>query len=156
MNAEALERPLSYEEERGKPMPSYNHAVAQANLIVEFARNRDWRVASELTLDLDGVSYTPDISIYPRRPVDWRHDDIRTTEPPMSVVEIFSPTQGSLPIMEKVETYFRHGVKSCWLVSPHLKNITIVGADGQEHGFSTGAAHDPYTGLSADLAAVFA
>jgi Uma2 family endonuclease len=157
MNVEALERPLTYEEERGKPMPSFNHAIAQTNLIGEFLKNRSFRIASELTLELEGRPYTPDISIYPResKPVDWRHDEIRKSDPPVAVVEIASPTQGSQPIMDKLEVYFRNGVKSCWLVSPHIKNITIYGPDGQEHGFSSGIGKDPYTGLSADLAVVF-
>ena len=155
MNAAALEQPLSYEEERGKPMPSYNHAVAQANLIVEFAKRTDFRVASELTLELEGVSYTPDLSIYPKQPVDWRHDEIRRTDPPLAAVEIFSPTQGYHNIMEKASVYLRNGVKSCWLISPHLKTITIIGSDGKEHSFTSGTAQDPYTGLTADVSAVF-
>jgi Uma2 family endonuclease len=157
MNAETLERPLTYEEERGKPMPSYNHGVAQANLIIELARkNPDFRLVSELTIELEGAPYTPDLSIYSKQPVDWRHDEIRRTDPPLTAVEIFSPTQGYQNIMEKVSVYLRNGVKSCWLISPHLKTITIIGADGQEHTFSSGSARDPYTGLSAELGAVFA
>ena len=51
MSTETLDKPLTYEEERGKPMPSSNHGAIQANLIVEFARQRDFRVYSELTLE---------------------------------------------------------------------------------------------------------
>jgi Uma2 family endonuclease len=127
-----------------------------SNLIVEFARNNpDLRGASELTLELEGTIYTPDLSVYPKQPVDWRQDEIRRSDPPPAIVEIFSPTQGYQNIMEKVAVYLRNGVKSCWLISPHLKTITIVGADGKEHSFNSGIAQDPYTGLSADVRAVF-
>jgi Uma2 family endonuclease len=155
MNVETLERPLSYEEERGKPMPSFNHAVAQTNLIGEFLKQRDFRVCSELTVKLDGVNYTPDLSIYPQQRVDWRHDEVQRTEPPLTAVEIFSPTQSQQSVMDKVEVYFRNGVKSCWVLAPYSKTITIFGPDGREHVFSAGVARDPYTGLSADVGAVF-
>ena len=82
MSTEALEKQLTYEEERGKPMPSFNHGAIQANLIVEFARQPDFRVCSELTLEFEGQHYTPDLSLYPRTPLDLRHDVIRRTDPP--------------------------------------------------------------------------
>src|SRR6266700_2331388 len=95
MSSATADKPLTYEEERGKPMPSTNHSIAQTNLIVELARNREYRVHSELTLDINGKSYTPDLSVYPRVPVDWRHDVSRRPDPPLMVVEIFSPQQGT-------------------------------------------------------------
>src|SRR5262245_26840034 len=65
MSIETLAKPLTYEEERGKPIPSYNHAAIQMNLGVEFASNREFRVCSELTLEFEGRPHTPDLSIYP-------------------------------------------------------------------------------------------
>src|SRR5688572_7528083 len=133
MSTPITDRPLSYEEERGKPMPSENHAIVQANLIVEFATQRELRIASELALEFGGRRLTPDISIYPRQPVDFRHDIVRRKEPPLTVVEIFSPQQGTLEVMEKVDVYFQNGVKSVWIVSPPLHTIQILTADGGEH-----------------------
>ena len=152
---ETLEKPLTYEEERGKPMPSFNHGAIQANLIVEFARQRDFRVCSELTLEFDGLNYTPDLSLYPRETLDLRHDVVRRKDPPVVVVEIFSPTQGSQSVMDKVDVYLRNGVKSCWIVSPPFHTIKILRPDGSEETFNTGAAKDAASGLAADLAAVF-
>ncbi|MBI2949010.1 MAG: Uma2 family endonuclease, partial [Verrucomicrobia bacterium] len=118
MQTDVLEKPLSYEEERGKPMPSFNHGAIQANLIVEFARQRDFRVCSELSLELGGKPLTPDLSIYPREPLKLRHDEIKRLDAPLLVVEILSPTQGYQSVMDKVAAYFENGVKSCWIVSP--------------------------------------
>jgi Uma2 family endonuclease len=70
-------------------------------------------------------------------------------------IEIASPTQGYKAVMEKVEIYFRNGVKSCWIVSPHLKLITILGPNGEEQNFDAGLARDPHTGLTADVGTVF-
>jgi Uma2 family endonuclease len=136
-------------------MPSSNHSAIQTNLISEFVRHRDFRVHSELTLDIDGKPYTPDLSVYPRTPLDLRRDVPRRTDPPMLVVEIFSPQQGTQAVMDKVDVYFRLGVKSCWVVSPPMHSIQILTADGSEIVLNAGTAKDPVTGLTADLATVF-
>src|SRR5881296_2184411 len=95
-----IDKPLTYVEERGKPMPSFNHGVIQANLICEFARNQSFRIVSELTLDINGKSYTPDLSVYSRTPLNLRHDVVRRSDPPLLVVEIISPQQGAQEVMD--------------------------------------------------------
>ncbi|MBI2924971.1 MAG: Uma2 family endonuclease [Verrucomicrobia bacterium] len=155
MSTATLEKPLTYEEERGKPRPSLNHGAIQTNLACEFARNRSFRTISELTLNISGRSYTPDLSVYPRSPLDLRRDVARCPDPPLLVVEIFSPQQGTQEVMDKVDAYFAFGVKSCWVVSPPMHSIQILTADGQETVLNSGPATDPVTGLTADLAAVF-
>ena len=155
MITETLEKSLDYEEERGKPMPSRNHAAIEVSLIAEFIKHRDFRVYSELTLDFAGQPYTPDFSIYSREELDLRHDIIRRTDPPLLVVEIFSPRQGSQDIMEKVDVYFRNGVKSCWIIAPPLHTISILKPDGSTETHDSGVAKDPVTGITADLAGVF-
>lgn len=156
MSTSAVERPLSYEEERGKPMPSFNHGAVQANLIGEFLKYREYRVVSELTLDLDGEPMTPDLSLYPRTPIDVRHDIIRPTKAPLVTVEILSPTQGSYPVMEKVGRYLKAGVKTCWFINPPTRTVTIYSADGTDRTFLPGQqAVDPAIGITADVTAVF-
>lgn len=147
-------REMSYEEERGKPMPSKNHAIVQTNLIVELVKH-PVRVMSELALRLQGEDFTPDISVYPELSVDFRQDVIRLTEPPMTAVEIFSPRQGHQDVMDKVEVYFESGVKSCWVIAPPLKSITIMLPDGRQQSFDSGVATDPATGLTARVDVVF-
>lgn len=156
MSGPAIERPLSYEEERGKPMPSSNHSWVQANLILEFGPQRQYRIHSELTLEINGQRFTPDISLYPREiAVDLRHDIIRRPDPPLLVVEIFSPQQGTHEVMSKLDAYFGHGVKSCWVVAPPLHTISIYAADGGAKHFNTGVALDPALGVTVDVDAVF-
>ena len=155
MNTAVVESPQTYEQERGKPMPSENHGIVQMNLGIELAKNKDYRVISELSLELDGRPFTPDLCVYPRQPVDFRFDTIRRTDPPIVAVEIPSPTQGYQEVMEKVKAYFQSGVKTCWVVSPPHRAITIHAADGSFKTFAEGQAKDPCTGLVADLDAVF-
>ena len=137
-------------------MPSYNHGIIQANLTVEFSKHREYRVVSELDLELDGRRLTPDLSIYVREPLDVRHDIIRRTDPPLVTVEILSPMQGTYPVMEKVAFYLKSGVKTCWLVNPPTRTITIYSADDTDRTFVPGQqAVDPAIGIAADVTAVF-
>ena len=71
-------------------MPSFNHGAVQTNLIVQFGQARKFRILSELSLELDGHKMTPDLSVYPAGPIDFRHDIIRRTDPPLLVVETSS------------------------------------------------------------------
>lgn len=136
-------------------MPSRNHSIVEMSLGIELAKHRDYRVMSELSLELNGRPFTPDLSVYPRQPVDFRHDQVQLTEPPVSVVEILSPNQGTLAVMEEVEAYLQSGVRSCWVVNPPQRAITVYTPDGGLKTFGEGQVTDPATGLTADLAAVF-
>ncbi len=146
---------LSYEEERGKPMPSNLHSIIQTNLIGEFLKHREFRTQSELDLEVEGRKLVPDLSVYRREPVDFSHDILRRSDPPLLTVEIVSPKQGYFEVMEKMDAYFRHGVKSCWIITPPMLNVTIFTPDGARRTISEGIATDPVIGISADLAAVF-
>lgn len=145
----------SYEEERGKPLPSLNHSIVQVRLILEFSKHTEF-IFSELSLEL-GYDKTrvPDISIFTPRTVDFRHDEVKVSDPPQTVVEIFSPQQASQEVMAKLDEYFAFGIQSVWVVSPPLRHVTIFAADGREARFTEGIATDPVTGLTADLGKVF-
>jgi Uma2 family endonuclease len=146
----------AYETERGKPMPSRNHSFAQTNLIVALARHgKEYSILSELTLDLPKQELTPDISIYPKLPVDWRHDEIRMSEMPSTVIEILSPTQGMAELGKKADDYFEAGVKSCWIVAPMLQVISILQPDGATLTFSRGEVHDDATGIKVTVEEIF-
>ncbi len=147
-------RPLTYEEERGKPVPSRNHGRVQTNLILEFGPQQEFSIYSELTLNVAGTNYTPDISVYPHESADFRHDEAIRADLPLLAVEILSPTQSHQEVVEKAEIYLRNGVKSCWIVTPPLRTVTVLLPDGREEVFHAGVAKDPASGLSADLAKV--
>src|SRR5437773_11458474 len=149
MPLEIQPRPLSYEEERGKPMPSRNHGRVQTNLIVEFFQQQRFSIYSELTVTIGGANFTPDISIYPREAADYRHDEITRAELPLVAVEILSPSQSHQEVVEKAEIYLRNGMKSCWIVSPPLRTVAVLLPDGREEVFHSGVVKDPVVGLTA-------
>jgi len=151
------ERELSYEEERGKPMPSKVHGMVQMSLGIELSAHREYRVLSELSLELNGERFTPDLCIYPREPMNVWDDEPRVTIPPLLAVEIYSASQGYNDFIPKFRAYFRAGVKSCWLVNPAQHAITIYTPDGGEKTFLPGqVAVDPIIGVTAEVDAVFA
>ena len=84
-----------YEIERGKPIPSQQHARLQTRITVylgvHYANN--FEVLTELTLDTPGEKSIPDIAISPVEEIDFNHDEINRKEPPLATIEILSPTQ---------------------------------------------------------------
>ena len=136
-------------------MPSFNHGAVQLNLGVELKKAGKFRILSELSLDLGGHHMTPDLCVYPAGPIDFQHDIIRRTDPPLLVVEILSPRQPYEDVMDKISRYLESGVKSCWMVIPPTQSITIFSPGGAQKTFSEGIVTDPAIGLTADLAVVF-
>lgn len=116
-----------YEIERNKPMPSLNHSIIQSNLnfLLNLHYREQYRIASELSLDLSDWPSVPDLSILPKMDIDLRHDVIALKEAPLVAIEIISPSQSLNELVNKAEKYFEHGVQSCWLVIPSLGNIYV-------------------------------
>lgn len=148
---------FDYETERGKPMPSFNHSAIQSNLIMGLTPFRKkFRVTSELNLELSNWPSVPDLSIYPKRPLDLNNDTIAMSEPPLCVVEIISPGQSLNELVSKARNYFKHGVQSCWIVLPPLGNIYVFTAPNVYQIFkSDETLYDPILDLSIPLEEVF-
>ena len=157
---ETAVEPCGYDEERGKTVANITHSVIQTKIAGRFdvqGEDRYW-VGTELTVEFDdGLVLTPDIAVLPKRPLNYGLEPARCREVPLCVVEIFSPTQGYLEIMEKRELYFSHGVESVWVVQPASQSIDIYRPGEQRPQIiQQGEAKDPATGLSVHLERVFA
>jgi Uma2 family endonuclease len=153
---EVAEPLTEYEQERGKPMPSTNHAVAQFNLILALQRYKDrYSILPELSLELAGRPLVPDISIYPKLAIDWRHDEVKKTEPPLMVIEILSPKQSLDEVVRKADAYLEGGVQSCWVVQPVLETIAVLLPGEKPKVYSTGEVTDPPSGITVKLEEVF-
>ena len=157
---EAVVEQLSdYERERGKPMPTLNHAYVQSNLLV--ALTVDYRKThtflSELNVTMpERPDTVPDIAIYPKLQIDFLHDIRSMTEMPLTVIEIISPSQSQDEILAKFERYFDAGVQSCWLVMPSLQAIAVYSAIGKYQFFTdTTTLADPTTGIELTLSEIF-
>jgi Uma2 family endonuclease len=152
------EKPISdYERERGKPMPSKLHSIAQTNLLIRLAEYRPrFQVLSELTLRLGDRDLTPDLCLYEDLEVDFTHDESQVTEPPLLAVEIASPTQSVQDLVDKIRFLIEHGVQSGWLVQPPLRTITVFSEDMTSNTYDQGTVIDPTTEIEVDIDEVFA
>jgi Uma2 family endonuclease len=115
-----------YEIERGKPMPSKNHAIVQANLLLAIQpRYPQYRVLPELSIDFPIRDRVPDLAFYQNISFTPGQDEITMSEMPLGLVEILSPTQNLSDLMAKCREYFTAGIQSYWLVIPDLQTIYV-------------------------------
>lgn len=157
---EAVVEELSdYERERGKPMPTLNHAYIQTNLLVELKTRyrKTHTVLSELNVTMpERDDAVPDIAIYHKLKIDFLHDVTSMTEILLTVVKIISPSQSHDKILAKFEGYFNAGIKSCWLVLPVFQAISVYPAIGKYQFFTEDKPlTDPITGIELPLSEVF-
>lgn len=148
-----------YERERGKPMPTFNHAIVQKNLLVslDVRYRKTHTVLPEINITMpERPDTVPDIAIYPKLPVDFLHDIQSMTEMPLTVIEIISPSQSNDNILAKFERYFAVGIQSCWLVIPSFQSISVYSAPGKYQFFMSGTTlSDPVTGFELSVDEVF-
>jgi len=150
--------PISdYELERGKPMPSLNHSLIQSQLIgiLWNQYRKDFTFASELSISLADKPFVPDLCIYPKRKSDWQNDEIRVSEPPLTIIEISSPKQDFEDFERKLKAYFNAGVKSFWLLIPFTETLTIFYPNEKPVSFTTGEAVDKTNGIKLNVDELF-
>ena len=137
--------------------PSFNHGYLQAKLTALLLKTQ-YTVVSELSIEIDGKEYRPDICLYSAREVDFLHDISRMQEMPLLAVEILSISQTVQEATDKFEVYLAAGIRSCWLVMPLPSSITIF---KQHEGkimaetFTKGEMVDPVLELKLSLDELF-
>lgn len=116
-----------YEIERGKPMPSKNHAIVQKRLLVQLDAHfgERYEVLPEINLGLPVRERIPDLAIYQTVEFTPGQDEIRMTQIPLGVIEILSPQQSLDDLMQKRTEYFAAGVQSYWMVLPDLMTVYV-------------------------------
>lgn len=93
---------------------SYYRSYICTNVASALKSEGTYSIFTELTLAIDGKDYIPDVSVYPKRKMEWRRRDIiRMTEMPLTAIEIVSPSQALDDALTKFDIYFRAGIKSC-------------------------------------------
>ncbi len=117
-----------------------------------------YRTLTQPTFLLGEWESEADLAILPTRPiVHWHKDEIKITEIPLMVVEIVSPRQAQQDIMDKIERYFKTGVKSCWLINPLTETVYVYTPDWKRGIFSEAnpKIHDTILDVTIDFQAVF-
>lgn len=113
-------------------------------------------VMPELELELFSGRVKPDISIFQNLVFNWEEDIIRYTEPPITAIEILSPTQAYDALTGKIrKIYFPSGVQSAWIVMPSVKTLQLFLPDNSVQYFTDSLFVDPVTNIELDLKMVF-
>ena len=130
----AFDEEMANEESR---MPSRNHSFLMGRITGLLFNEERFTVMPGLSLDTSQVDLSqfdikakdeliPDISLYPNEVgLGGPLDELKMKEMPLSVIEILSPRQSMNDIIAKFHAYFALGIKSCWLIMPAIKSITV-------------------------------
>ncbi len=128
------------------------HRISVALLPYE----NQYDILPELEFELAAGRLKPDVAITQRQQYDYRRDVLRVLEPPITAIEIISPTQAFDALVEKIQDqYLPSGVKSAWLVLPTVRNIYLFLPDQPPQVFTTGTLRDPAAQVEVALADIF-
>jgi len=148
----------AYELERGKPMPTWNHAVLQKRILirVESKYEGQFSVLPELNLGVGETKLVPDLCVFAGPDIFLPHDNPLVTQMPLTTVEILSPSQTVTELSGKVEQYLLAGVKSCWIVVPEFCIVVVSTKLGSYQTFERHETlTDSATGIELDLEQLF-
>ena len=137
---------------------SLNHARLTSRLtsLLSAAYESQFDILTELEFELSTGRYKPDVCILPRLTYDWEQDVIRYPQPPITAIEIISPTQSLDGLVEKIRKGFlASGVQSAWLVLPAIRTVNLYLPGQPVLVVSTGTLHDPASGVALALADIF-
>jgi Uma2 family endonuclease len=149
---------VQYEQERGKPMPSKNHAILQMEIGFELKMHfgSKFDIFPELSLELSTGKAVPDLCIYEKTPRNWQVDVIRTKEVPLLAIEILSPKQSLSDIVDKINSiYFPAGMKSVWVILPPAESVMVFKPNSKTHTYNEGILKDDASGFELNLDKIF-
>jgi Uma2 family endonuclease len=135
--------------------PSYNHSYLAYRVAKLLDKGERFNIHIEMTLDIEGCDYIPDIVFYERNKIDFLHDKIKSEEKPLLIIEILSPKQSVNEITDKFEIYLNFGIKSCWLIIPPTKTVIICNDINYPLSYSMGIAKDEILGVEIVIEELF-
>ncbi len=136
---------------------SLNHSRLTYRISVLLsAYEEQFDIMPELELELSSGRGKPDVAIFPKLTFDWEEDIIRYPFPPITAIEILSPTQAFDALTTKIrKVYFPGGVQSAWLVVPSVRAIHLFLPGRPVIIISDGLFSDVTTGVSLPIDAIF-
>ena len=119
-----------------KPMPQGKHSKLQITLASQINQQAELkRIAyafTELRCTFAGRSLVPDITVF-----EWDHIPLdengeilnKIITAPDWIIEILSPEQSSLQLVEKISFALKNGTKLGWLISPGDRLVMVFQGD---------------------------
>lgn len=155
---------LINEEQEFDDRGSYNHSLVQGNLAYLLRKQSNYSVFIELSLDMSRLDKSqfleikdelkPDVCLYPQRPV-LDLDLLTVSEMPLVAIEVISPRQGALGLVQKFQAYFALGIPSCWLVDPITRVVRVYHPNGSPKTFASDDVIDTIANLQIPVAEIF-
>ncbi len=156
MSTTVLERTMRRGTGIATSASAFLQRLVQCRLAVELSKDERFDVLSNVAVCIDGEVQVPALSVYPKRPVDFRRDMNRMAEMPKITIDFFAGSRVMHDIICDVDADLADGVKSCWVVYPAPRLVTILLPDNNQVFASKGMITNPETRLSADIEALFA
>jgi len=158
MEEQVLETVSDYELERDKPMPNFNHGYIQLNLGIALRERygKQFSIVSEVSIPAGTTTVTPDVLVFPKRPINWLETKPELLEPPILAIEIQSPSQSLETIINKANALLDIGVKSVWVIQPALKTVSLFSKSNPPKTFVEGIVQDTLSGIELSFEKIFA
>lgn len=136
---------------------SLNHSRLTYRLSVLLsAYEEKYDILPELELELSSGRGKPDVAIFPKLTFNWEEDVIRYPNPPITAIEILSPTQAFDALTSKIrKVYFPGGVQSAWLVVPSIRAIHLFLPGQPVQIITKGVFRDPASGVELTVDSIF-
>lgn len=135
---------------------SLNHSRLIGRLTLLLSAYEALDILPELEFELSAGRLKPDVAILPRLTYDWEADVIRYPNPPITAIEVLSPTQSVDGLVTKIRNfYFPSGVQSAWLILPVLRTIYLFLPGQPVKVLAEGTLHDPAAQVDIALADIF-
>lgn len=113
-------------------------------------------ILPELEFELAAGRLKPDVAIVPPQHYDYEVDVVRCLTPPITAIEVLSPTQAFDYLVGKIrQLYFSSGVQSAWLVVPTVRHIYLFLPGQPPQVFTSGLLRDPAAQVEVALADIF-
>lgn len=154
---EAKDDVLLTDEIGEKQMASKNHVRIQRRLTRMLEQYEPkYEAFPELSLELNGTPFIPDISIYPASPINWQEDVLREQAPPLLAIEVLSPKQSLTDLIDKARELLRYGVDEVWVFVPVSEGVIVYPNNGKPRTVGFGEITHAATGISINIEKLFA
>lgn len=136
---------------------SLNHSRLTYRLCILLSKyEQRYDILPELELELSSGRAKPDVSIFENLVFNWEEDVIRYPKPPVTAIEVLSPTQAFDELTSKIrKIYFPGGVRSAWIVVPSIQAIHLFLPEQAVVTFTEGKIIDPAAQIELAIGDVF-
>jgi Uma2 family endonuclease len=152
-------------ESNAEELGSLNHSYIQANLAWLLKNLKIYSVFTELSLNISQLELSdceslkneakPDVCIYPKMSIDCSRDIIKMSEMPLLAIEILSPIQPVQTLLQKIDCYFKLGIKSCWLIYPSAATVVVYADLHNFKAYGSGELMDETLDICLTVADIF-